>query len=209
MRRRAQRLTHIQNTHRQDHLPAIGKKIADNANRAGVAERFADPAVHKSIAVDLALMSHDASLLRDRELSVLTTAKQRHANTRYWLRTVPGIGESLSLVLLDEIHAIHRFPRVQECVSYGRLVTWAQASAGKRSGTGGTKSGNASLTWAFSEAAVRLLRDHPSGQKCLTRLEKKHGKGKALTVLAHHLARAVYDMLKRATAFNMDKFLHG
>jgi len=35
---------------------------------------------------------------------------------------------------------------------------------------------------------------------------KTHGKGKALTVLAHQLARAVYDMLKRNTAFDMDKF---
>ena len=42
----------------------------------------------------------------------------------------------------------------------------------------------------------------------LARLEKKHGKGKALTVLAHKLARAVYDMLQGATAFDLDKFLH-
>jgi hypothetical protein len=40
-------------------------------------------------------------------------------------------------------------------------------------------------------------------------LEKKHGKGKALTILAHKLARAVYDMLTRKTAFDMDKFLNG
>jgi len=39
-------------------------------------------------------------------------------------------------------------------------------------------------------------------------LEKKHGKGKALTVLAHKLARAVYYMLKRAVAFDMEAFLH-
>ena len=38
-------------------------------------------------------------------------------------------------------------------------------------------------------------------------LEKKHGKGKALTVLAHKLARAVYHMLKRTTAFDREKFL--
>jgi hypothetical protein len=37
---------------------------------------------------------------------------------------------------------------------------------------------------------------------------KKHGKGKALMVLAHTLARAVYDMLKRDTAFDVDKFFN-
>jgi hypothetical protein len=36
---------------------------------------------------------------------------------------------------------------------------------------------------------------------------KKHGKGKALTVLAHKLARAVYYMLQRETAFDMQQFL--
>ena len=43
----------------------------------------------------------------------------------------------------------------------------------------------------------------------LTKLEKKHGTGKALTVLAQKLARAVYYMLKRGTAFDMATFLHG
>jgi hypothetical protein len=35
-------------------------------------------------------------------------------------------------------------------------------------------------------------------------LEKKHDKGKALSILAHQLGRAVYYMLKRTTAFDMD-----
>jgi hypothetical protein len=38
-------------------------------------------------------------------------------------------------------------------------------------------------------------------------LEKKHDKGKALSILAHKLARAVYYMLKRKVAFDMDIFL--
>src|SRR5262245_32870576 len=44
--------------------------------------------------------------------------------------------------------------------------------------------------------------------KYLARLEKKHDKGKALTILAHQLARAVYYMLKRHPAFDLDPFLH-
>jgi transposase len=209
MRKRAELLTHIQNTNSQYNLPDIGKKIAYKANRDGVAERFPDPAVQKSIEVDLALLGHYDHLLRTMELSILNTAKQQHTNTLYLLRTVPGIGEILSLVLLYEIHDIARFPRVQAFVSYCRLVKCTKESAGKRYGTSGTKIGNAYLKWAFSEAAVLFLRDNPAGQKYLTRLEKKHGKGKALTVLAHKLARAVYCLLKRHTAFEMDKFLNG
>jgi transposase len=173
MRMRAERLTHIQNTNSQYHLPEIGQKIAYRANRAGVAERFADPAVHKHIAVDLALIGHYDALLRDMELAVLTTARQHHANTLYLLRTVPGIGEILGLVLLYDIHAIHRFPRVQDLVSYCRLVKCAKESAGKRDSTGGSKIGHTYLQWAFSEAAGLVLRDNPPGQKYRTRLEKK------------------------------------
>jgi transposase len=111
--------------------------------------------------------------------------------------------------LLYEIHDITRFPRVQDFVSYGRLVKCAKESAGKRYGTSGAKIGNAYLKWAFSEAAVLFLRNHPAGQQYLARLERKHGKGKALTVLAHKLARAVYDRLKRDTVFDLHKFLNG
>src|SRR5262249_18538144 len=207
VRKRAELLTHVQQTDSQYNLPEIGKKIAYKANRDGVAERFPDPAVQKSIEVDLALIGHYDDLLRDLELTIVTTAKQHEANTLYLLQTVPGIGKILSLVLLYEIHDVARFPRVQDVVSYCRLVKCAKESAGKRYGTSGTKIGNAYLTWAFSEAAVLFLRNNPAGQKYLARLEKKHGKGKALTVLAHKLARAVYYMLKRDVVFDLDIFL--
>jgi len=208
-RKRAELLAHIQNTNSQYNLPEIGKKLAYKANRDGVVERFSDPAVQKSVEVDLALIGYYDQLLSDVELTIVQTAKQHDAHTLYRLQSVPGIGKILSLVLLYEIHDISRFPRVQDFVSYCRLVKCAQESAGKRYGTSGAKIGNAYLKWAFSEAAVLFLRNNPVGQKYLARLEKKHGKGKALTILAHKLARAVYYILRRDTVFDMNKFLHG
>jgi transposase len=208
-RKRAEMLAHIQHTNSQYNLPEIGKKLAYKANRAGVAERFPDPAVHKSIEVDLGLIGYYDQVLNDLELTLVNTAKQHHAQTLYRLQSVPGIGKILALVLLYEIHDIVRFPRVQDFVSYCRLVKCTKESAGKRYGTSGAKIGNAYLKWAFSEAAVLFLRNNPAGQKYVARLEKKHGKGKALTILAHKLARAVYYMLRRDTAFDLQKFLNG
>jgi transposase len=204
--KRAELLAHVQNTNSQYNLPAIGKNIAYKANRDGIAERFADPAVQKSIEVDLALITYYDELLRDVELTILKTARHHDANILYLLQTVPGIGKILSLVLLYEIHDINRFPRVQDFLSYCRLVKCSKESAGKRLGTSGAKIGNAHLKWAFSEAAVLFLRDHPAAQKYLARLEKKHDKGKALTILAQKLARAVYYMLKRKVAFDKETF---
>jgi transposase len=178
-RKRAELLTHVQHTNSQYNLPALGKKIADKANRDGVAERGADPAVHKSIAVDLALIGYYEPLLRDVELAMVPAAKPHNANALSLLQTVPGIGKILRLGLLYEMHDLQRFPSVQDVLSYCRLVKCAKASAGKRAGTSGAKSGNAYLPWAFSAAAVLFLRDHPAAQKYRTRVEKKYGKSTA------------------------------
>ena len=59
------------------------------------------------------------SLLGNVELSILKTARHHDAHTLSLLQTVPGIG-TISLVLLYEIHDIHRFPRVQDFLSYCR-----------------------------------------------------------------------------------------
>jgi transposase len=153
-RQRGALLAHVHNTNSQDNLPAIGKNIASTANRDGVAERLADPAVQQSLAGALALITSDDARRRDVARTIVKTAKPHDATTLSRRQTVPGIGTMLSRVLLDDIHDMARFPRVQDVASYGRLVKCAKESAGKRSGTSGTTSGNAPLTWAFSEAAV-------------------------------------------------------
>jgi Transposase IS116/IS110/IS902 family len=190
-RKRAELLAHLQHTNSQYTLPEIGKKWAYKANRDGGAERCPDPAVQPSMEVDLALLGYYDPLLSDLALHIVKAAKQHDAHTLYLLQTGPGIGKILRLVLLDEIHDIQRFPRVQDCLSSCRLVKCARESAGKRSGTAGPKMGHASLQGAFSEAAGLFRRDHPAGQKALTRLEKTHGQGQALTLLAQKLGRAV------------------
>ena len=49
---------------------------------------------------------------------------------------------------------------------------------------------------------------HNSALRYKRRLEKKHGKGKALSILAHKLGRATYYILKRKEVFHLDKFLN-
>ena len=83
MRKRAALLAHVQHTNSQYNLPAIGKKIAYKANREGVAERFEDPAVHKTLEVDLALRTYYDPRLSDLELFMLKTATQHDAQTLY------------------------------------------------------------------------------------------------------------------------------
>src|SRR4030095_7212265 len=113
MRKRAELLAHVHNTNAHYTLPEIGKKIASKAKRAGVAARFEAAAVHKTSAVDLALIPYDDTLRKDLELSSLKTAKHHDPPTLYLLQTVPGMGQMLSLVLLYELHQLDRLASVQ------------------------------------------------------------------------------------------------
>src|SRR5919204_2851943 len=203
VQKRAELLAHIQNTNSQYNLPEMGKKVADQANREGVEEHFPDPSVRKTIEVDVSLIDHYDKLLGEVELYITRTAKAHDVQTFARLQSVPGIGQILALVLLYEIHDIARFPRVQDFVSSCRLVKSAKESNRKRLGTAGKKIGNVHLRWAFAEAAVLFLRHNQPGKVYFTKLAHKHGKAKALTVLAHKLARAVYYMLTRHQAFDL------
>lgn len=206
VRKRGQLLAHIQMTSHPYNLPPLGKRIAYPSNREGVAEHFEDRVVKKSIAVDLALLDRYDTLLTDLELYLVRQAKQHDADAFHCLRTIPGAGKVLALTILYEIHNVKRFDRVQQFASYARLVKCAKESAGKKQGTSGAKMGNVHLEWAFSEAAVLFVRHCAEGKALLARLEKRHGKGKALSILAHKLGRAAYFMLAREKAFDLQRF---
>ncbi len=155
----------------------------------------------------MTLIDQYDALVNNLELTIVREAKRHDGDAFHRLRSVPGIGKVLGLTILYEIHDITRFDRVQEFASYAGLSKCAKESAGKKLGTSAAKMGNVHLKWAFSETAVLFLGHTAEGKKLLARLEKKHGTGKALSILAHKIGRAVYYMLSRSTVFSMDKFL--
>ncbi len=111
-RKRVELLAHIHNTNRQYHLPEIGKRLANKANREDVAAHFPHPSVRKPIEVDVSLIDHYAHLLGEVELDLTRSAKVHEVQTFARLQSVPGIGQILALVILYEIPDIQRFPRV-------------------------------------------------------------------------------------------------
>ncbi|MES0344826.1 MAG: IS110 family transposase [Anaerolineales bacterium] len=206
VRKRAELLAHIQNTSSQYNLPPLGR-IAKKGGRDGLVELFPVGSAQKNVELDLALIESYDPLLNELERYIVKTANGHDPVALALLKTVHGIGKVLSLVILYEIESIERFSRVQELVSYARLVKCARESNGKKSGYSGKKIGNAHLKWAFSEAAVLFLKGNEPAQIYREKLANKHGKGKSLTILAHKLARAVYYMLKNKVAFDQEKFL--
>lgn len=207
MRKRAELLAHIQNTATQYNLPEIGVNLSFERNREGVADLFPDPQVRKIVQIDLAMIDAYDDILDALEADIEKTARRHDWHALMLLRSIHGVGKILALVMLYEIHDIERFESVQDFASYCRLVKCSHESAGKKSGTGGAKIGNMHLKWAFSEASVSFLRHNPPAKKLVDRLAKKHGKGKALSILAHKLGRAIYYMLKNSEPFNLERFL--
>ena len=65
------------------------------------------------------------------------------------------------------------------------------------------------MKWAFSEAACLLARESDQAKRFLARKEKKHGKPKALGILAARLGRSVYHMLRQKQAFDATRFWNG
>jgi len=211
MRKRAELLGHIQNTNSQYNLPEIGQRISRRCDReklgGSLIARFDDPSVRKSIEVDVGLLDYYDEMLAKLEWYITKNAKVHDSAAFHLLQSVPGIGKTLAMAILYEIHSIERFKRVQDFLSYSRLVKCQKESAGKKYGNNGAKIGNAYLKWAFSEAAVLFLKGNKKRQKFLAKLEKKHGKGKALSILAAKIGRAVYFMLLRNHPFDERRFL--
>jgi len=207
VRRRADLLAHIQNTNYQYNLPEFGRAISRKANRGGIAETFPDLAVQESIRVDIEIIDHLDVVIENLNSLIERTARVHDPQALMLLKTIHGTGRILALVILYEIHTIERFDTVQQFCSYARLATSKHESAGKISGRSRRKIGNQHLKWAFSEATALFLKDNPEGMKFKKRLEKKHGKAKAMAILSHRLGRAVYYMLKRGRAFDMQTFL--
>jgi len=207
VRKRGQLLAHLQNLRHTYNRGAFEKRIAYPSNRQGVVAHFAgEPMVQANAALDLSLLDHYDKLLVELERRLVRQAKKEAQNGFHLLLSIPGIGRVLAMTIVYELHDVKRFERVQQFASYARLVKCAKESAGKRKGTSGAKMGNVHLKWAFSEAAVLCVRHSAEAKLLLARLTKRHGKGKALSILAHKIGRAAYYVLAREKPFDAAKF---
>jgi transposase len=208
VRQRAQLIAHVQNTNSQYNLPPFDKKLTYKGNRsAALADRFEHPSTKLSVTADLALVENYDTQIAALESHLVRSAKVDDPTTFALLRTVPGIGPILGLVMLYEIDAIRRFPEVGNFLSYSRLVACVHESAGKVKGVGGRKIGNAHLKWAFSEAASLMLRSFAPARSWMQRQAKKRGAKKAHAILEAKGGRAVYHLWKKQVAFDAKKFL--
>ena len=205
-RRCPELVAHILNTNTQYNLPGFNKKLSRKYNHEGAAGRIEDPQVRKSVEVDLEMINSLNQVLKKLEWHIEKTARQHDYHTLYLLRSIPGVGQILALVILYEIHDIKRFPKVQDFSSYARLIRLVKESNGKWAGHSNKKIGNHNLKWAIKEAEILMLRDSAEAKYYVSKLERKYNKGKALGIFTHKLGRVIYFMMKNKEAFDMKRF---
>lgn len=210
VRRRSGLLCHMSESvqiHGQDPLTRPEKRKSERHEI--VPERFVHPALKCSMKVDTFLAHQYDLIIKEIEKEVLKHTRLLASKEYALLKTTPGIGQTLGLVILYEIDDIDRFQSVGDFCSYSRLTPVKATSNGKVVGQQGRKMGNHYLKWAFTQAALIGKRDNKFVRDYIKKQEAKYGKRKANAMLAHQFGRAVFHMLKNDKVFNVEKFLKG
>lgn len=129
------------------------------------------------------------------------------------LKTLPGVGFILAVVILYETGDIGRFASAERFASYCGVTPRVHSSGGKTYYGRLRADTNHYLKWAFSEAGnsvavnhKRYPAKHVSGLYKRIRHRKNHGK--AVGAVARHLAEATYWILKKGEAYR-DRGLFG
>ncbi len=147
----------------------------------------------------LDFLSLEISDLEDRihELIALTPTMQL-------LKTLPGVGDMLAIVIEREVGSIERFPSPQQFSSYCGTTPRVSSSGGKiHYGKMRTES-NQYLKWAFIEAANAVSAHHAQRgwtdrhcSKLYLRIRSRKGASIAIGAVARHLAESAFWVLKK------------
>lgn len=126
------------------------------------------------------------------------------------LKTLPGVGDILAVVIWTEIGTIERFARAEQLASYCGLVARENSSGGKTRFGPVRRDVNVYLKWAFVEAANgAVLHRERCGYLHISRLYERirarRGHGKAMVAVARHLSEASFWMLKKGEPYREPK----
>jgi len=120
------------------------------------------------------------------------------------LKTLPGVGNILAIVVDREIGSIDRFCTSGQFTSYAGLVPTVHASGGKTRFGHMRKPSNQYLKWAFLEAANVVVRHrrHPAWKvtyvcQIYDQVSQRKGHAVAVGAVARHLAESAFWILKR------------
>jgi len=120
------------------------------------------------------------------------------------LKSLPGIGDILAIVVAMEAGEMSRFPSPEHFASYSGTVPKVKSSGGRTRYGHMRQEANRYLKWAFFEAANAVVsrRHHPLWRnrhvvRLYERLRQRKGHAVAAGAVARHLAEAAYWVLRK------------
>ena len=119
---RSQLYGHIKIMGHQINQPFGPQSFNHKCNRVGIEDRFTDIFQKINCETDLKLMAGYDEAINNIENKVIKELKTELPKELNIVKSIPGVGKVLSLIIILEIGDIKRFPTVQKFASYCRLV---------------------------------------------------------------------------------------
>lgn len=117
------------------------------------------------------------------------------------LKTVPGVGEVTSEVILAELADPRRFSSLKKAVAYAGLAPGQRESAGKRKSLHIEKTGSPLLRWVLVQAAWQLAKRSPKWKTIYENLKRRIGSKKAIIAVSRRLLTICVTLLKRQDVY--------
>ena len=203
VRQRTTNLLSIQNLLTRNTGSSMSSNRIKTLDAKQVDELLTHPDLALAVKANLAMMQCGNQQIDLLERTITDRIKLREEFS--FLKTVPGIGQTLALTIMLETGDIGRFASVGNYASYCRCVGSQKISNGKKKGKGNTKNGNKYLSWAFIEAANFAIRYCARIKSFYQRKKAKSHGVVALKAVAHKLCRACYYIMKNRVAFDVTK----
>lgn len=126
------------------------------------------------------------------------------------VKSMPGVGNILSVVIALEVGDVARFPDASRLASYAGTTPRVHSSGGRTRYGRLRPDTNRYLKWAFVEAAnvIAMKRrqwPHLHVVKLYERIRSRKGHPKAIGAMARHLAEATYWILKTGEPYREPK----
>ena len=121
------------------------------------------------------------------------------------LKTIPGVGDMVSVMALCVCDDVRRFKNGQQFASYVGLVPRVHASAETRMMGHITRSGSEILRRYLIHGARAWMRYAPSGdpnRAWAEKVKERRGMNKATVALAHRMARIIFAVLRDESEYS-------
>lgn len=157
---------------------------------------------HTRYTTDLLLEQLDQTEQKIKAIEVQMKELFKETEQHALLKTMPGIGFILAVVILQEVEDIGRFGSAERFASYSGVTPRVHASGGKVRYGRLRPDTNHYLKWAFSEAgnSVAVNRNRFPDRhvnQLYNRIRGRKGHTKAVGAVARHLAEATYWILTK------------